>query len=341
MRNIEFDVAEVLAYDDTYQYIPADQSNTTVNNLFALKVRSCSEYYNQKEFIVKPSNINMKQIPLIGEFVLIYKTFNQQSTPSRWREQWYYITSIDVHSSINENMLPGMSSDLTQTQIDAIKPGYTFNQKSISPLQPYEGDFLLEGRWSNSIRFGSSLNYTAGKYSVEPGWKSNAIGDPIIIISNGRINKPNKQFVNEDIEQDAASVYLTSTQNIPTLKLGDKNSPNSLACFLPNESQFASSQFIGTADRVILKAKTDIAVIDSPKAIILNTTGEIKLGNDEAASNMVHGDVLLKVLQKILSQLSSPIQCGTMVGTFIDQSNRISAQQELQNLLSQKYYLTK
>lgn len=341
MRNIEFDVAEVLAYDDTYQYIPADQNNSTVNNLFALKVRSCSGYYNQKEFIVKPSNINLKQIPLVGEFVLIYKTFNQQSTSSRWREQWYYITSVDIHSSINENMLPGISADLTQTEIDAIKPGYTFKQKSVSPLQPYEGDFLIEGRWSNSIRFGSSFDQTLGKYSITPGWKSNTIGDPIIIISNGRINKPSKQFVNEDIEQDASSVYLTSTQNIPTLKLGDKNSPNSLSCFLPNESQFAKSQFIGTADRVILKAKTDIAIIDSPKAIILNTTGEIKLGNDEASSNMVHGDVLLNVLQKILNQLSSPIQCGTMVGTFIDQSNKISAQQELQNLLSQKYYLTK
>ena len=341
MRNIEFDVAEVLAYDNTYQYIPTDQPDSTVNTLFALRVRSCSTYYNQKEFIVKPSNINLKQIPLVGEFVLIYKTFNQESTSTVWREQWYYITSIDVHSSINENMLPGLSRNIDQSEIDQIKPGYTFQQKSVSPIQPYEGDFLFEGRFSNSLRFSSTVNHTAGKYSVAPSWAGTVFGDPIIILSNGRVNKQNKQFVVEDIQTDASSVYLTSTQNIPTLKLGDTNSPNSLACFLPNESQFAKSQFIGVADRVILKAKTDIAVIDSPRAIILNTTGDIKLGNDEASSNMVHGDVLLKVLQKILNQLSSPIQCGTMVGTFIDQSSRIDAQQELQNLLSQKYYLSK
>jgi hypothetical protein len=341
MRNIEFDVGEVLAYDYTYQHIPSDKQNSTVNSLFSLKVRSCSRYYNNEEFIVKPSSINLKQIPLVGEFVLIYKTFNQQSTSTKWREQWYYVTSIDIHSSINENMLPGLSDGLTQSEIDQIKPGYTFKQKSISPLQPYEGDFLLEGRWGNSIRFSSTVNYEQGKYSNLGNWRGNADGDPIIVISNGRQNKPNKQFVVEDINLDDASVYLTSTQTVPTLQLGDKNSPNSLSCFLPNESQFAKSQFIGTADRVIIKAKTDVVVIDSPKAIILNTTGEIKLGNDEASSNMVHGDVLLNVMQKILNQLSSPIQCGTMVGTFVDRSNIAAAQQELKNLLSQKYYLTK
>jgi hypothetical protein len=107
------------------------------------------------------------------------------------------------------------------------------------------------------------------------------------------------------------------------------------------ESLFDKSQFIGIADRVILKAKTDIAIIDSPKAIILNTTGEIKLGSDTADQSMVHGDVLLQVLQKILNQLSTPIQCGTMSGTFLDRSNITSAQQDLQNLLSQKYYINK
>lgn len=341
MHNVKFDVAEVLSYDNTYQHIPAGSADSNVNNLFAIKVRSCSTYYNHKEYIVKPSNIKLKQIPLVGEFVLIYKTFNQESTSTKPREQWYYLATVDIQSSINENMLPGISNNLTQTQIDLIKPGYTFKQKSISPLQPYEGDFLLEGRWSNSIRFGSTLDYINGKYSIEPIWSGTSIGDPIIILSNGRINKPNKQFVNEDIEQDASSVYLTSTQNISTLKLGDKNFPNSLSIFLPNESQFSRSQFIGTADRVILKAKTDIVVIDSPRAIILNTTGDIKLGNDEATESMVHGDVLLKVLQKILNQLKFPIQCGTMFGTFIDQANRIEAQQELKNLLSSKYFIQK
>jgi hypothetical protein len=56
---------------------------------------------------------------------------------------------------------------------------------------------------------------------------------------------------------------------------------------------------------------------------------------------MVHGDVLLTVLQKILNQLNSPIQCGTMVGTFIDKSNTVAAQKLLQKLLSSTYFINK
>ena len=70
---IEWDVAEVLEYDYTYQYISPNQISSNVDKLFALKVRSCSEYFNNNIFIVKPSNINLKQIPLVGEFVGYYK----------------------------------------------------------------------------------------------------------------------------------------------------------------------------------------------------------------------------------------------------------------------------
>ena len=94
--NVEFDVAEVLEYDRTYNYIGPDQTDSNVSELFALKVRSCSKYFNQKIILAKPSNINIKQIPMVGEFVLIYKTFNKESTGVKRREAWYYITSIDV-----------------------------------------------------------------------------------------------------------------------------------------------------------------------------------------------------------------------------------------------------
>jgi len=332
MRNIEFEVAEVLAYDNTYQYI-ASGSDSTINELFALRVRSCSTYYNKKEFIVKPSNINLKQIPLIGEFVLIYKTFNQQSNISIFREQWYYITTVDLHSSINENMLPGVSLGLPQDQIDATKPGYTFTRKSISPVQPYEGDFILEGRFGNSIRFGSTVDYAKGKYTVPGSWNGSVAGDPIIILSNGRNNKPNKQFVVEDIVSDDASLYLTSTQVIDNLKLSKDLSIHPY--------NYVGSQFIGVADRVILQAKKDIAVIDSEVAIVLNTPGEVYIGGEDASENLVHGKVLGEILQKILDQLKSTIQCGTMIGGFLDTSFIDAAQSQLQELQNSKYFITK
>lgn len=343
-NGIQFDVAEVLEYDNTYKWIDPASADTNTDRLFALKVRSCSGYFNQKPFIVRPSDINIKKIPLVGELVLIYKSFNQVSTSIKRRESWYYLTTVDLQSSIHANLLPGISGDKTQAEIDNTKPGNTFNFKVTSPLQPYEGDILVEGRWGNSIRFSSTIDLKGdqGNYSNAVPWRGGSMqGDPIIVLSNGRPANPNKQFVAEDIQSDASSLYLTSTQKLPGLILGTQSDKNPLTCYSPNESQFSKSQFIGVADRIILKSKTDIAVIDSPKAIVLNTPGEVKLGSDSASESMVHGDVLLTVLQKILNQLNTPIQCGTMTGTFIDKSNVSSAQRELSELLSSKYFIDK
>ena len=344
---VEFDVAEVLEYDRTYNYIGSDKDNNNISELFALKVRLCSKYFNQKIVYAKPSNMNIKQIPMIGEFVLLYKTFNQESNAVLKRETWYYVTSIDVQSSMNENMLPGISEDLPQTAIDKIKPGKNFTRKSISPLQPYEGDLLIEGRWGNSIRFSSTIDLTGpqGHYNVAVPWKGSDIqGAPLIVLSNGRKNLTNKQFVSEDIQNDNSSLYLTSTQTIPNLLLGSSKKRNPLKKY-PKGSQFAKSQFIGVADRIVLKAKTDIVVLDSPIGIILNTTGEVKLGNDEANESMVHGDVLLQILQKIINQLQSSVQIGDTlapIGGYINNASYAKdAQKLLTELLSSKYFIQK
>ena len=345
---VEFDVAEVLEYDRTYNYIKPETGNSNVSELFALHVRLCSKYYNARSVLAKPSNMNIKQIPMVGEFVLLYKTFNQESTALHKRENWYYITSIDVQSSMNENMLPGLSSELQQQAIDNIKPGKNFTRTAISPLQPYEGDLIIEGRWGNSIRFSSTIDLTGPQdhYNIPVPWKgANAQGDPIIILSNGQKNLPQKQFVSEDIQTDNASLYLTSTQKIPNLLLGNAEKRNSLSCIYPNESEFAKSQFIGVADRIVLKAKTDVVVLDSPIGIILNTTGEVKLGNDEANESMVHGQVLLQILQKIINQLQSSVQIGDTlapIGGYINNASYAKDAQTLLNeLLSSKYFIQK
>lgn len=335
-KRIEWDVAEVLEYDYTYQYVPETEQNTTTNKLFALRVRSCSSYFNDKIYVARPSNINLKQIPLVGEFVLIYKTFNQESTTDRWREAWYYVSSIDIQSSINENMLPGLSNGASQEEIDNTKPGKTFKKQSISPIQPFEGDFLIEGRFGNSIRFGSSINTAnipASYYAKSATWRSSEDNSsPIIILSNGRENLPNKEFVVEDIERDLSSLYLTSTQQITTLKLSRTLTVN---------NNFAGSQFIGMSDRIILRAKKDIAIIDAERGIVLNTNETVKIGSDDANEPIPHGTILLQILNKLIAA----IQLGTTgaggPGVPIGIPELTEAATLIAELNSNKYFIKK
>lgn len=345
INEVIFEIAEVITHpknDHTYEYIEdSNSADFNAMDTFTIAVRTYTDYYNNQVIFAKPANTNIKQIPLIGEHVLIFSTTNTDSTTDVWSPQWYYFPVIGLRSNMNENGLPGISDSLTDEEIQNLPRGNTFKKRNVSALQPYEGDLLIEGRWGNRIRLGSTIVGNSQWMHTNKWSSTGDSGDPIIILSNSTVAESGNNFTIENASLDNSSFYLTSTQAISELLLGSPNKRNPLRCNYPSESQFAQSQFIGIADRIILKANTDIAVIDSPKAIILNTTGEVKLGNDEANESMVHGDVLLNVLQQILNQLNKPIQCGTMTGTFIDKSNIINAQQLLQKLLSSKYFLEK
>ena len=278
---------------------------------------------------VKPINSNIKQIPIPGESVLIFQSLSHESTLEESYPQWYYMLPMAMSSNTNSNILPTVGELEFDTK---------FEESQVSPLQPYRGDFMLEGRYGNSIRFSSTIDFK-NNYSEPGNWRGNKNGDPILILSNGRKYKENKDFVTEDINTDQSSLYLTSTQKLP-LVLGSKTQPNSLTgCISPNgnETNYIGSQLVGVSDRVILKARKDLVVIDSPIGIVLNSTGAIKLGSEDASESMVHGEVLLEVLQSIINQLNTMIQCGSSVGTFINLSYANKAQKQLQELLSSQY----
>ena len=315
-------------------YKRSEDSND-VNQLFTIDVLVRYKN-NEKRFAnVKPANNNIKHIPLVGENVLIFQGFSHDSNRNKRDPQWYYTLPIGTQSGTNTNYLPINSISFT--------PDKNAVERTVSPMQPYLGDFITEGRWGNSIRLGSTITTT--NYDVLPTWNGQTAGSPIITLSNSKESEKGKKFITENLEQDYSSLYLTSEQNISTLLLGDKNSRNPLTKFTPAETQFNKSQLIGVADRIVLKAKTDIAVIDSPTAIVLNTTGEVKLGNDAADSSMVHGDVLLKILQKLINQMLSGVQVGDTYAPTSGYTNggqyAKDAQALLQELLSSTYFIKK
>jgi hypothetical protein len=341
-NNVQFDIAEVISTSSTYRY----SQDIAGNGLFKFRVRSATQHTKVREYDVKPMNLSNMKMPVIGEIVLVCQTINnlREQRRGRERETWYFVSTLDLQSAINNNKSTGMTwtpSEFNELDAQTYPSGKTFNdQKIISPLQPFEGDTLLQSRYGSSIRFGSTISTMPEEYyHKSPNWLGNTDSDPIIILANGQTNLENKEFVVEDINQDNSSLYLTSTQKIPIV-LGNQENPNPLyGCITPNgnETEYIGSQLIGISDRVILKARTDLAVIDSPMGIVLNSTGEIKLGSEEASESMVHGEVLLEVLQNILNQLQTVVQCGSASGTFINLSYANKAQRQLQELLSSKY----
>jgi len=288
-----------------------------------------------------PISNQIKSIPLIGEHVIIFKMIDEFTSADSLKPQWYYLPPYPIKSNINNNYLGSIAVPRTGNVSQGTEQpamGNTFVEKGINPLQPYEGDTLIEGRWGNSIRLGSSIsNDVDGEdfYTLNTTWKSahENRGDPIIILSNKRNNKPGRQFVVEDTKNDGASLYLTSTQYFPDLVLNKQLSKSD------SESSFNSSQFIGIADRIILKANTNIIALDSKKRVTINTP-HFLLGDETAGAPMVHGNVLLSILQDIISAISSGVIGPIALTSYpIDQGSITSALGKLEKLNSGKYYI--
>lgn len=330
LNTVELCIAEVLSVQpyDTYKHIETGD-NKNIDTLFSVQAR-IDGIVNKPIIYAKPLNTGIKKIPLIGELILVFK-LNSKHQSILNQEQWFYISTVDLNSSINHNSQTGYTSD-ADAGSDTISIGKTVDQKVVSPLQPYEGDTLFEGRWGNSIRFGSTIKNSSDVYTVKSdNWSGDAIGDPIMILSNGRKNKDGKQFVVESPETCASSIYLTTTQRISKLKL------NNQLRIGESESAFAGSQLIGFADRIILKAKKDIIVLDSKTGIEINSP-LIKLGvkPNENKEPLLHSTAVVKLLNTIIRVIgigfkdSNGTIC-TPIDTSLSSTDIARTQLQLQN----------
>ena len=188
------------------------------------------------DFTAVPLFSHVKYYPLINEIVLIMTTYDKQIYEGK-QSQTYYFPQINIWGHPHHNALPSISSlessqDYTNSNIGEnlggivrrVKDGstditlgvYFKEQLNIKPLLPYEGDMILEGRFGNSIRFGST-NYDEFISDVNLWSDGGNTGDPITIIRNGQNSEAGNEGwipTTEDINGDASSIYLTSNQRI-------------------------------------------------------------------------------------------------------------------------------
>jgi hypothetical protein len=292
---ISFFIAEVLDIPNIETYTLKTQRNS-VDNLHHVYEIACKiispDPYSPTIYNIKPADINFKKIPLVGEQVLIFQGYREDSNIDQLNtQQWYYLTTLSVLSNININAITGLSRS---GKVDS-KPGTSFIEKDVSTLQAYEGDLLVEGRFGNSIRFGSSFDISKAKVDVKPNYLG-ANGAPIIILSNR--SHTTTDLVTENIETDIASLYITSTQNFNTLTTSNPVASTTAV------SKFNKSQLIGVADRIVLKAKTESVIVDAKEIIELNAP-TVYIGSSDKTDKepLLHSTAVVSLLQKIVSVL--------------------------------------
>jgi len=195
----------------------------------------------------------------------------------------YYIPLTAIYNHPHQNILP--PSQLTLD--DPLKGSNTFVfREDIRPLKPFEGDVIMEGRYGNSIRLGSSnFKNNIGFNSWSSNIESNS--QPITIIRNGQKqeNKSGQEPIVEDINNDLSSIYLTTNQkinlniNVPLLQQsysnirvrGQQNIRQS------GLSSFTKPQIIIKSDRIVFNAQEDEIYMFSKKSIGIHSSDSINM----------------------------------------------------------------
>jgi len=286
----------------------------------------------------KPLFPNIKNIPLVNEitYIISFPTPRLQNPDFIDLNDtgFYYFPPVNLWNSNHHNALPNPLTTSTQTpseqkdyqQVEAgssqkvtdntedIDLGNTFEEKAdIKPLQPYEGDVIFDGRWGQSLRFGSTVPNTDNTWS-----EIGNNGDPITILRNGQGEQTGEPWVPmvEDINNLESSIWFTSTQQIPLEAASSIYNSYSTQPEAPN--QYAGSQVILNSRRIVINSSEDHILLTSNKSVNLNAvegvnidaptttiqSNTVLLGGKEATEPVLKGDTTIDILSQLVDELT-------------------------------------
>jgi hypothetical protein len=274
----------------------------------------------------------VRQYPLINEIVYIVSGPSDELNDNYKNQKLFYFPPFGVWNAVNHNAFPNMdqyseflkyqyqqpgyqgSADVSQTRLPL---GVAFQENDkVRSLTPFEGDTLIEGRFGQSIRFGSSNIIRASKNTWSTNRDSN--GKPITVIINGQ-GRPSAQnadkFVTtvEDISRDDSSIYLTSGQVLNTLSVSEIKSAKYEFPYKGNQAIVCSDRVMlySKKENVLLYSKQEIGIsaikpvnIYSSENVIVNSP-KICFGDEFATESAMLGDTFTIQLVRMLENLKN------------------------------------
>ena len=192
------------------------------------------EYEEDQNYLAWPINRNFIRYPLPGEIVVVYMSPGDDLVDPIGVKQGvfirsYYDQNVTIHNNPTYNINPEIKKDQFGVRQNAIvgqqEAEQRFDQKIESinsykqdnkvkifrQLRPYEGDFILQGRFGNTIRLSSTIDST-----TETQWKGGTAGDPVMILRVDRKTTTDSKdlFIAEDINTDDATIMMCSGQKV-------------------------------------------------------------------------------------------------------------------------------
>jgi N-acetyl-anhydromuramyl-L-alanine amidase AmpD len=148
-----------------------------------------------------------------GEIIPVFANVVSNELPSQ--KELASTTSTSEESVLASNGTPNQSQP---KEIILDDTGNFQPKNNIKPLQPYAGDFLIQGRAGQTWRLGTTNKEGANNWS-----DGDTFGDGVMIFRVGQSEDQQGSTVVEDINGDASSIYMLSNQKLNNIQLTSTN----------------------------------------------------------------------------------------------------------------------
>jgi hypothetical protein len=268
--------------------------------------------------LILPLLPNITYIPVLDELVLLFELPSYDSGAVDGKTQTYYLSSINLYNNYHHNS-QGIYNVINDK--NDIKLGnYIEEISTLTNLIPFEGDFILNSRWGSGIRFSSTFKFDPTKPSDF--WSyGGKIGDPITMLVNG-YNSKNISHL-ENINNDASSIYLTSTQTLSNFipKINITKKPGEFGSLISPNTYSNKSQLVLSSDRITLNSNKDDIVLYGTTNIELGAGRTIHLNGQEQiylnAPKVYLGQIKDQSLSNSIDNNPQPVPLGTNTQLFL------------------------
>jgi len=346
--NLTFGRVVDIVLDDNHPDFEKLGGWSSIGTIFFQPVEPITRKTLTKTTTASPLLPYLKNYPVVNELVILMSLPSKFLANNTNPKQSYYLNPIALWNNQHLNAYPDLNTNPTtqpseQKDYQSIEEGqsrkstgeqvdYGYNsplvggtfieRSNIHPLLAYAGDIILEGRWGNSIRFGSTAN--TGNALYNNNWSTNGEdGNPITIIRNGQPEDASEEGylpIVENINEDLSSIYLTSNQTIP-LNTTITNNPSIKSNPPESIGSYQGSQVMISSNRLVLNSNLDNIIINSESNISLtsiNSIGlyskendiilqsgknNIRLGDPNASQSVILGDTFIKDFKVLLKKL--------------------------------------
>ena len=289
------EVIKVLLDDEDLPFIPetGERDYTKYGCIHARMAVSNTGKQDIK--IIAPLDPNIKDYPYPGEYVIV----------ADYLGDTYYTQKINMRNNVHSNIVPGLSKIYNPFDGEVIKSNLPEVQNpKIRQLKAEEGDITFNGRFGNSIRLGSNVKEILTDDGIEENTGKENSPNVIIRAGQGILTEGNKP-VNEDINLDSSSLWMTTKQVVPF----EKSSTKAHGKTVPQK--YDGKQIIINSDRIVFNSKLNSIHAFSKNEISMAADRRmnlespiVNLADRMATQPAVAGDILMDdIIWKIVDAL--------------------------------------